>query len=263
MRDQPSKPNSFADAPAAIAEQFGVSPKALRIYEKLGLIRPARTQSGWRSYGPSDVERLAIIVALKQLGLPLKRIQALMSGSVSVDSALALQEASLEEVQQQASEALRLVRSARERLAAQETLSTDELAKLIRSSRMSDAKWTEKLDEVARKHYTPEQLTDLKARPFSEADRARIGAAWMKIWADIDALGDNALPTSEAAFEIGRRAQALIGEFTQGDPALYRAAGAMNSELMKDPEAARQMQTTQKHWKFIGAVMSEIKQRGG
>ena len=77
MRDKPLKPNSFADAPAAIAEQFGVSAKALRVYERLGLIRPARTQSGWRSYGPAEIERLAIIVALKQLGLPLKRIQAL------------------------------------------------------------------------------------------------------------------------------------------------------------------------------------------
>jgi DNA-binding transcriptional MerR regulator len=67
------KPNAFADAPAAVAKRFGVSAKALRVYERMGLIRPARTQSGWRAYGRAEIERLAAIVALKQLGLPLKR----------------------------------------------------------------------------------------------------------------------------------------------------------------------------------------------
>ena len=32
---------------------------------------------------------------------------------------------------------------------------------------------------------------------------------------------------------------ALILEFTQGDPALFRAAGAMNSELLQDPDAVK------------------------
>jgi len=261
MRDKPQKPNSFADAPTAIAEQFGISAKALRVYEELGLIRPARTQAGWRAYGPQEVERVAIIVALKQLGLPLKRIKAIMSGNVSMDSTLALQEAALEETQQQTQEALRLVRSARARLASHQVLSPEELATLVRSTKMSDSKWTAKLEAVAAKHYTPEQLAQIKSRPFTAADQARVGDAWLKIWADIDALGDAPSVTSEAALAIGRRAKALIDEFTQGDPSLFRAAGAMNSELMQDPEAARQMKTTQTHWMFLGAVMKELQAR--
>ena len=55
---QAKPPNAFADAATAIAKRFGVSAKALRVYERMGLIRPARTQSGWRSYGQADVERL-------------------------------------------------------------------------------------------------------------------------------------------------------------------------------------------------------------
>ena len=128
---------------------------------------------------------------------------------------------------------------------------------------MNDSKWTAKMETVAAKHYTPEQLAQLKARPFTAADQARVGDAWMKIWADIDALGENPSTTSDAALAIGRRAKALIDEFTQGDPALYRAAGAMNSELMKDPEAAQQMKTTQKHWVFLGEVMKSFRPGGG
>ena len=72
---------------------------------------------------------------------------------------------------------------------------------------------------VAALAYTQEQLRELRARPFSAADQERVGAAWIKVFADIDALGPNADPGSEAALEIGRRARALINEFTQGDPA--------------------------------------------
>lgn len=263
MRDGNRKPNSFADAPAAIAEQFGISVKALRIYEDIGLVRPARTQSGWRAYGPRDLERLAIIVALKQLGLPLRRIKAIMSGSVSIDSTLALQEAALEEIQAKTAEALRLVRSARARIASHQVLSPEELATVVRSTRMNDAKWTARLEDMARRHYTPEQLAQIRSRTFTAADQKRVGDAWERIWADIDALGDAPSTTSAAALSIGRRAMALILEFTQGDPALFRAAGAMNSELLQDPDAAARMKTTQKHWVFLGAVMKELKTRDG
>jgi hypothetical protein len=180
-----------------------------------------------------------------------------------VDSTLALQEAALEDAQLRTQDALRLVRSARARIASHQALTPEELATLVRSMKMNDSKWTARLEEAARKHYTREQLAQIKARPFSAADQARVGDAWLKIWADIDALGDAPSTTSDAALAIGRRAKALIDEFTQGDPALYRAAGAMNSELMKDPDAARQMKTTQKHWVFLGEVMKELQVRGG
>ncbi len=66
MHNKITKANAFADAPAAIAKSFGVTAKALRVYEALGLIRPARTAAGWRAYGQAEIERLATIVALKQ-----------------------------------------------------------------------------------------------------------------------------------------------------------------------------------------------------
>jgi hypothetical protein len=128
---------------------------------------------------------------------------------------------------------------------------------------MNDTKWTARLEDMARKHYTPEQLAQIRSRPFTAEDQKRVGDAWEEIWADIQALGNNPSTTSDAALSIGRRAMALILEFTQGDPALFRAAGAMNSELLKDPDSAARMKTTQKHWVFLGAVMKELKTREG
>ncbi len=256
------KPNIFQETAAAVARRFGVSVKALRVYEDAGLLKPARTVAGWRIYRQPELERLGAILALKQLGLPLKRIGELLHGSGDLAAALALQEAALEDARAEADEALRLVRAARAKLAERRSLSPDELGKLVRSTAMSEFKWNEKMEALAQKHYTPEQLAELRARPFSAEDQARVGAAWAQVFADIDALGPNADPASAQALDIGRRAQALISEFTQGDPALFQAAGAMNRDALADPELAQQMPTQMSHWQFMGRVFEELKKRG-
>jgi hypothetical protein len=123
-------------------------------------------------------------------------------------------------------------------------------------------KWSPKMEALAQKHYTPEQLNELRSREFSAEDQARVSSAWTQVFADIDALGRNADPASAKALEIGRRAQALIAEFTQGDPALFQAAGAMNREAMADPELAQGMPTKPSHWQFMGRVFEELKKQG-
>jgi DNA-binding transcriptional MerR regulator len=252
------KPNVFQETAAAVAKRFGVSVKALRVYEDAGLLKPARTVAGWRIYRQPELERLSAIMALKQLGLPLKRIGDLLRGAGDLAAALALQEAALEDAKAEAEEALALVRAARAKLQGRERLSPDELAKLVRSTAMSEFKWNDKMEALAQKHYTPEQLQELRGRPFTAEDQARVSAAWAAVFADIDALGANPDPTTAKALEIGRRAQALIAEFTQGDPALFKAAGALNREAMTDPALAKQMPGAA-HWQFMGQVFEELK----
>ena len=128
---------------------------------------------------------------------------------------------------------------------------------------MSEFKWNDKMEALAKKHYTLEQLQELRSRPFTAEDQARVSAAWEKIYADMDALGAKADPASDEALEIGRRAQALIAEFTQGDPALFKAAGAVNREMIADPDLAQQSPTKPHHWQFMGRVFEELKKRGG
>jgi DNA-binding transcriptional MerR regulator len=66
------------DGAADIARRFGITIKALRLYEDLGLLAPHRTQNGWRTYNHADCERLHRIVSLRQLGLPLAAIGELL-----------------------------------------------------------------------------------------------------------------------------------------------------------------------------------------
>ncbi len=255
------KPSVFQETATAVARRFGVSVKALRVYEREGLLKPTRTRAGWRIYRQPELERLSAILALKQLGLPLKRICELLKGEGDLSAALALQEAALEDAKAEAEAALALVRAARAKLAQNRSLSPDELGNIVRSTAMSEFKWNDKMEALAQKHYTPEQLAELRARPFTAEDQARVSAAWTQIYADIDALGAKADPASDAALDIGRRAQALIREFTQGDPALFKAAGAVNREMISDPETAKHLPPPAT-WAFMGRVFEALKARG-
>ena len=49
------------------AQKVGVSPSALRMWERQGLVRPARTTSRYRLYSDEDLDRLRSILRLRQV----------------------------------------------------------------------------------------------------------------------------------------------------------------------------------------------------
>jgi DNA-binding transcriptional MerR regulator len=82
---------------SAAAQRLGVSIKALRVYERCGLLAPARTAAGYRIYSAEEMARAAQIVALRSLGLSLSQIAPVLDGDASsADVALAAHEQSLE-----------------------------------------------------------------------------------------------------------------------------------------------------------------------
>lgn len=63
----------------SIATAVGLTPDAVRYYERLGLVqKPARTEGGFRLYPPDTVERLRFIKQAQKLGLALKEIRDLL-----------------------------------------------------------------------------------------------------------------------------------------------------------------------------------------
>ena len=54
-----------------------LSAKALRLYDELGLLRPARVDplSGYRFYAPGQLDRARLVAWLRRLGMPLARIR--------------------------------------------------------------------------------------------------------------------------------------------------------------------------------------------
>jgi DNA-binding transcriptional MerR regulator len=62
-----------------VARRVGVSVDTVRYYERLGLLGAlARTESGYRLYGPDDLGRLLFIRRAKRLGLSLNEVRGLL-----------------------------------------------------------------------------------------------------------------------------------------------------------------------------------------
>ena len=60
------------------AELAGVHPQTLRIYERKGLVDPARTQGGSRRYSDADIDLLRRIQELTNEGLNLLGVQRVL-----------------------------------------------------------------------------------------------------------------------------------------------------------------------------------------
>lgn len=83
--------------PADAARKLGVSAKALRLYERRGMISPLRTAAGWRVYGPEEMRRAGEIAALRGLGLSLAQVARVLGGeAASLETALANRQAAME-----------------------------------------------------------------------------------------------------------------------------------------------------------------------
>lgn len=67
------------------AELAGMHPQTLRIYERRGLVQPARTQGGNRRYSDVDIARLHRISELAAEGMNLEGIRRVMALELEVD----------------------------------------------------------------------------------------------------------------------------------------------------------------------------------
>ena len=65
-----------------IADFFGVSRKAVRLYEKKGIIKPVKVDAanGYRYYSAEQVQQLNALLELKSLGFSLDEIKMIIDG---------------------------------------------------------------------------------------------------------------------------------------------------------------------------------------
>ncbi|MDE5819578.1 MAG: MerR family transcriptional regulator [Lachnospiraceae bacterium] len=68
-----------------IAEFFGVSRKAIRLYEKKGIIKPVEVdaENGYRYYSAEQVQQMNALLELKAMGFSLDEIKTLMNGETT------------------------------------------------------------------------------------------------------------------------------------------------------------------------------------
>lgn len=65
---------------SSVAEQYGVHPQTLRLYEREGLLAPSRSDGNTRHYTDEDLERLEVILELtRELGVNLAGVEIILN----------------------------------------------------------------------------------------------------------------------------------------------------------------------------------------
>jgi len=88
------------------AQLSRVSPKALRLYDRMGLLKPMEVDSftGYRYYSATQLSRLNRILVFKELGFSLEQIGKLLSENVSAEEIRGMLRLKHSEIQQRVQE---------------------------------------------------------------------------------------------------------------------------------------------------------------
>ena len=241
-------------SPAETARHFALSIKALRLYESRGLLKPLRTEAGWRVYGPDQIARLHQIIALKRLGLSLAKIGEILGRADALGPVLALQEEVLEREGARLTRALALVRAARAKLGSGQALSIDDLANLTKETVMPAMPAHDKkalFEEIFARHFTQEERETIRR------NRAAAMEEWLALKPQLLAAMATGDPASPAARAVVRRCADLSRRMTGDDGDLRARFQAFRDAVSGDPEIAGLMAVTPEMNDFIKQAASK------
>ena len=202
------------------ARLAGVTVRALHHYDRIGLLKAQRNDSGHRLYSAGDLERLEQIAALKFLGIPLKEIKALLeSNPLTLLESLRLQLGALTEKREQIDRAIHAIEQA-EKLVSVGLPSDAVLRKIIKAIE------TPTTGDFMKKYYTDEAWAKRTLMREQTSPQALEGhrRAWKQLFLEVEAALELS-PASEGAQLLAQR-WVLLAELASGGDAELKAGGA-------------------------------------
>lgn len=215
------------------ARLAGVTVKALHHYDRLGLLKPRRSDAGYRIYDERDLERLEQIVALRFLGLPLKQILILLErDAFDLPEALRLQRTVLEGKQRLLDRALEAIRRAETALQTTDAPRTAVLRKIIEAIQMQNT--TEHTTEFMRNYYDADSWARFRALHSDWPS-----PAWKELFAAIaSALAED--PAEPRAQALAVRWKQLRLRDSGGDPEIHAGLLKAWNDRMFWPDTAQE-----------------------
>ena len=236
------------------AKLAGLTVRALHHYDRLGLLRAPRNQSGYRVYAADDLERLEQIVALKFLGIPLKQIGTMLDpGGLELSAALRMQRTVLEERRRLLGRAIQAIGAAEQSIAPGRRADSALLTKIIEVIEMqNDNSWSDK-------YYSPEARAKIDSRgeQWTPELQAQVSKQWTELFRDVEAaLHEN--PAGEVAQALGARWKKLVEGFTGGDREIGAGLNRLYADRPNWPAQAQQQMapfSNPQVWEFMGKVL--------
>src|SRR5271163_1865600 len=198
------------------ADLAGVTVRTLHHYDRIALLKPKRSQSGYRLYALTDLERLVQITALKFLGIPLREIKVLLGASpLSLSESLCLQHGALKEERDLITRAIDAIEEAERLVRPDQAGEVSALRKIIEVIEMPPEA------NFMRKYYTEEGWTQKREwreqTPPETLERYHQG--WKKLFLEVEAALD-VDPAGETAQSLARQWVLLAEVISGGDPGI-------------------------------------------
>ncbi|GAA4766633.1 hypothetical protein GCM10023219_10040 [Stakelama sediminis] len=247
-----------------IARLTGLTPRALRFYEARGLIRPLRTDSGRRVYGPGELARLNAIVTLKRAGFSVAEIGRMLSGvEVDLHRLIEAQIAAIQVQEKALGSARTVLNTILSRIDRGEPIDVATLCSLIKSGErtMESEQWR----KVTDRYFTAEEKREWKeqmAKVPAGFDQEAYGGKWKQLSALIEA----ALPLDP----MSPQAQAFVDDWfallkpfsAVAKPEMWNNTARMYADMeawegQADPGFSRQV------WDFISTATRARIDAGG
>lgn len=239
------------------AELAGITVRALHHYDRLGLLKPGRTEAGYRLYRAPDLERLEQIAALKFLGIPLKQIKELLDrGVLDWPERLRLQRRLLEDKRRLLDRAIRIIRQAEQTVRPGQRPDAALLKKIIEVIEMENkTDWT-------RKYYSDEALQKVEqgGQRWTPELQERATKDWTDLFRDVEAaIAQGADPAGKPAQALGARWKKLIEAFTGGDREVSSGLGRLYADRPNWPQHAQAQMapfSNKAVWDYIHKVIA-------
>jgi MerR family transcriptional regulator, thiopeptide resistance regulator len=206
-----------------LSKRTGVSIRTLHYYDEIGLLSPSyRTESGYRVYGKPDIIRLQQIITLKQIGFSLEDVRSCLDKGDRVFAEMVqLHVAKVRKQIELSQQLLQRLENVEQTAAKLDAVPVEDVLQIIQ------------VMDMLENYYSPEQLETLKQRQelVGEERMQQAQVDWEDLIAQVQAeMAKGTDPASEVVQALVLRRQALIQEFTGGDPEIEAVLNQMYEE---------------------------------
>lgn len=239
-----------------LARETGLTVRALHHYDEIGLLSPSfRTISNHRLYTDKDIQQLQKIMLLQLLGFSLAEIKICLEKEDFPFEAMAKSHLNRLRIEMQSQKVLcNRIESVMAALNHKHALSSkDNAIETIRAIIMYE------------KYYTPEQIETLKERQkaLSNEELERVRLDWELLFKEFEnAFNAGKKSNDTSVILLGKKANALVKEFTGGDPELEKAHQAMyQTEGGHNVLASHGVKMSAELFQFMAQSMAEAKKK--
>jgi DNA-binding transcriptional MerR regulator len=202
------------------AKLAGVTVRALHHYDRIGVLKPQRSSSGYRIYCLGDLERLEQIAALRFLDIPLREIKALLEcNPLTLLESLRLQLRALTEKRERIDRAIHAIQEAEKLAQSNQPADASAIRKIIEAIEVQPQ------EDFMKQYYTEQGWVrrTLLRKQTSPQSREAYQQNMKQLFLEVEAALD-LHPASETAQALARRWVLQAEEASGGDAEIRAGA---------------------------------------